>query len=152
MSGFIAPALSPPSCRIASASAASYRKGLLQMRFIAHKHVWKFVCLLAVDVTVFSSTNARNVPSFMLITGFVLLVATLYYLIYNLLTFARLYGLSIKRKRRLASVLTGLIAGLVALQSIGELNSRDTLVLLPLVIIGYAYSFYGTTGTRNSGA
>jgi hypothetical protein len=122
------------------------------MKFIARRHIWKFIGLLVVDGLGFSLTNAKSVPSFMLIVGFVLLIATLYYLVYSLLTFARLYGLSIRRKRRLAGSLTGLISGLVALQSIGELNSRDVLVLLPLVIIGYAYSFYGKTGTRTPGA
>lgn len=113
------------------------------MKFIARKHIWKFIFLLVIDGAVFSFTNARSVPSFMLIVSFVLLAITFYYLIYSLLTFARLYGLSIKRKRRLAGALTGLVSSLVALQSIGELNPRDVLVLLPLVIIGYAYSSYG---------
>ena len=122
------------------------------MKFIARRHIWKFVGLLVIDGLAFTLTNAKSVPSFMLIVGFVLLIATLYYLVYSLLAFARLYGLSIRRKRRLAASLTGLISGLVALQSIGELNSRDVLVLLPLVVIGYAYSFYGKTGIRTPDA
>jgi hypothetical protein len=122
------------------------------MKFIARRHIWKFVGLLVIDGLVFTLTNAKSVPSFILIVGFVLLISTLYYLVYSLLTFARLYGLSIRRKRRLAGSLTALISGLVALQSIGELNSRDVLVLLPLVVIGYAYSFYGKTGTRTPAA
>jgi len=122
------------------------------MKFIARQHIWKFIGLLVADCLVFSLTNARSVPSFMLIVGLILLLMTVYYLVYSLLTFARLYGLSIRRKRRLAGVLTGLMSGLVALQSIGELNSRDVLVLLPLAVIGYAYSFYGKSGTRASDA
>lgn len=122
------------------------------MKFIIREHVWKFIGLLIVDGLMFTFTNPKSVPSFVLIVGFLLLVTTLYYLVYSLLTFARLYGLSIKRKRSLAGSLTGLISGLVALQSIGELNSRDVLVLLPLVIVSYAYSFYGKTGVRTSDA
>jgi hypothetical protein len=118
------------------------------MKLIASKHIWKFVGLLVADSVMFSLTNTRSVPSFILIVGFLLLAATFYSLAYALLAFARLYGLSIRRKRRLASAFTGVIAGLIALQSIGELNSRDVLLLLPLVIVGYAYSFYSRTANR----
>ncbi len=79
-----------------------------------------------------------------------LLAATLYYLIHGLLNVAGLYGLAVKRKQRLAASLTGLVSGLVALQSIGQLNGRDVLVLMPLVIIGYIYSFYGRDGKRDT--
>jgi hypothetical protein len=153
MSGFIAPALSFQKLPAGLCPGSIYRKGLFKrMKLIARRHIWKFVGLLVIDGLAFTLTNAKSVPSFGLIVGFVLLIATLYYLAYSLLTFARLYGLSIGRKRRLAGSLAGLVSGLVALQSIGELNSRDVLVLLPLVVIGYAYSFYGKTGTRTPAA
>lgn len=113
------------------------------IKLIARKPVRRLLGLLAVDAAVFGLTNAGNAPSFMLIVGFLLLVVTFYYLICGLLALSRLYGLSVKRKYRLAGSLTALTGFLVALQSIGELNSLDIAVLLPLVIIGYAYSFYG---------
>mgnify|MGYP001606272581 CR=1 FL=1 len=112
------------------------------MRFIAHKHVKQFIGLLTIDIIVFSLTDALAVPSFMLIVGFLLLAATIYYLTYGLLTFFKLYGLSIKRKQRVAASITALIAGLIALQSIGQLNSRDVFVMLPLVALAYLYSYY----------
>jgi hypothetical protein len=118
------------------------------MKFITRKSVWQLLGLLVIDGAVFGSTNTGGVPSFMLVVGFILLMVTFYYLIRGLLVLARLYGLSVRRKYRLAGSLTALIGFLVALQSIGELNSRDVVVLLPIVVIGYAYSFYGTAGTR----
>jgi hypothetical protein len=99
--------------------------------------------LVVADLTVFTQTNATRVASFTLIIGFLALAATVYYAAYGLLAFARLYGLPVRRKRRLAASLTGLAGCLVALQSVGELNVRDVLLLLPLVTIGYLYSFYG---------
>lgn len=120
------------------------------MKSIKNKRVWKFAGLVAVDGAVFGSTNAGNAPSFMMVVGFVLLVVTFYYLIRGLLALARLYGLSVKRKYRLAGSLTALVGFLVALQSIGELNPIDIAVLLPLVIIGYVYSFYGAVARRGT--
>lgn len=118
----------------------------------ARKRIWKFTGLVVADGVVFSLTNARDVPSFMLAVGFLLLAVTFYYLAYSLLAFARLYGLPVKRKRRLAGAATGMVAGLVALQSIGELNPRDVLVLLPLVVVGYAYGFYSRAGAKAADA
>jgi len=117
------------------------------MKFSPHRHAWKLIAglgLLVADGLVFGMTDAGKVASFLLVVGFLLLIATIYCLFYGILAFARLYGLPIKRKRRLAGSLTGLTGCLVALQSVGELNIRDVLVLLPLVTIGYVYSFYGT--------
>ncbi len=116
------------------------------MKIIARKHLWQLTGLAVADLAVFSFTNTENVPSFMLIVGFLLLMATFYNLVYSLLTFARLYGLSIRRKRRLAGSFTAVTGVLLALQSMGQLNSRDVSVLLPLVVIGYLYSYYGKTG------
>lgn len=113
------------------------------MKLVHNKHVWKFTGLAAADGLMFGLTNAHSVSSPGLMVGFLLLVATLYYLANNLLSLTRLYGLKIKRQRRLAAVITGSVSGLVALQSIGGLNSLDMLVLVPLVIVGYVYSYYG---------
>jgi hypothetical protein len=122
------------------------------MKFSARPYAWKLVGCLAACGLLFSLTNTGSVPSFLLVVGFVLLGAAFYYLLYGLLAFARLYGMSIRRKRRLAGVLTAMAAGLMALQSIGELNSLDAAVLLPLVVIGYTYSFYGKAGRPASDA
>lgn len=99
--------------------------------------------LLLADIVVFAGTDARKVNAILLIIGFGLLVATLYWLVYGGLSFIRLYGIVVKQKRRLAGSLTGLVACIVALQSVGELNIKDVLLLLPLVAIGYIYTAYG---------
>src|SRR6267142_5648380 len=97
------------------------------MRFISNyrRRLVVLAGLLIADGVVFGGTDARKVNAAMLIIGFGLLMATVYYLVYGLLAFVKLYGLNIQGKRRLAGSFTGLTACLVALQSVGELNPRD---------------------------
>jgi len=113
-------------------------------KLIAHARFRLIMLLLAADAVVFGLTDPQQVPSFMLAGGFLLLAITLYQIVLGLLQAANWYGLpgSAHRKRQ-ARTLTGLVAGLVALQSIGELGSRDVLVLLPLAFIAYLYISYG---------
>lgn len=105
--------------------------------------------MLIVDIAFFTRTDASKIAPFLLIVGILLLAATFYELIYGLLSFARLYGLPIRHKNRLAIYLSGILVLIVALQSIGGLTPRDILVLLPLTTIGYIYGLYTSTRRRN---
>ena len=110
---------------------------------------WQVFTVLIGDIILYTRSNAATVAPIVLIGGFILLVLTTYVLVYGLCSIARLYGLPIRHKQRVAtflSIITGLI---VALQSIGELSSRDIFVLIPLVVIGYAYATYATSRKRN---
>jgi hypothetical protein len=100
------------------------------------------ILLLVADTVVLGGSDAKKVAAWMLIAGFGLVVATAYWLIYAALAFLRLYGLVIRRKRRLAVALSGLLAVMLALQSVGGLNPKDVLLLLPLIVIGYNYVSY----------
>lgn len=108
----------------------------------------KLLGLMAADVVLFNVTDARSAPVYTLIVGFVLVMITFYYLLCGGLQAAKLYGVSFKHKRRVAAYVTILAGFLLALQSVGELNSRDVLVLLPLMVIGYGYGAYVKTTTR----
>lgn len=116
----------------------------LTSRIIRNPRFWRISGLLAVDGVIFGLTDPQQVPSLMLAGGFILLAITLYQLVLAVLHAAGWYGLpgGAHRKRQ-ARVLTGLIGGLIALQSIGELGPRDVLVLLPLAVIVYLYISYG---------
>jgi hypothetical protein len=52
------------------------------------------------------------------------------------------YGLRVKHRKRVSLTATALIAGLVALQSIGQLSAHDLAVVVPLVALGYFYFSY----------
>ena len=114
-----------------------------------YRHFWQALGVLILDIAFFTRTNASNVAPFVLIVGFVLSVLTCYVLLYGLLSVARLYGLPVRYKQRLAVYLSGLLGLILALQSIGELTPRDILVLLPLATLGYVYGVYATTRRRN---
>lgn len=118
-------------------------------RLIKQIHFWRISCLLVADVLLFGTTNPDSTLSFMLIVGFVLLCTTVYYLLDGLLAFAKLYGLSLKHRKRFIRTMTALFGGLVALQSIGQLSPRDVVVLSPLTVLLYLYIAYSRSTKQN---
>jgi len=115
---------------------------LLQLAIHRRRKITWLLGLLATDAVLFGSTDARRVGALVLMVGFGLFIATVYWVIYGFLALLRLYGIAVRQKRRLAGSLAGLIACVVALQSVGELNFKDVLLLLPLVTVGYIYASY----------
>jgi predicted membrane protein len=115
----------------------------LILKILAKGLFQKLIALLALDCLLYFSTNARNVASLILIVGFVLLLATSYYIFYGLIAISQLYGFKVHHQNRLALSLTGVFGALIALQSVGELSPHDVIVLLPLGLIAYLYSSYG---------
>jgi hypothetical protein len=100
--------------------------------------------LLALDGAFFAFTDPAKIDSIFLIVGFMLLAATSYLLIIKLCALGRVYGLQFDRKsHQIAMFGTGILIGLIALQSIGELTFRDLLVAIPLGVITYMYLSYG---------
>lgn len=121
-------------------------------QLIKRLHFWRISGLLLADVLVFGMTNPNDTLSFMLIVGYVLLCITLYYLLDACLSLSRLYGAPLKHKKRFLRSAVLLISGLVALQSIGQLSSRDVLVLAPLSILFYLYIAYTRSGRQQLAA
>jgi hypothetical protein len=109
---------------------------------IRFKHYLEAIGLLVLDILFFTTTNTNKDPSWVIIVGFVLVLLSAYIFFYYLLSFLRLYGLPIGRKRRLATYLTFVVGIIVALQSVGELTPKDVLVLVPIALIGYIYTGY----------
>ena len=106
------------------------------------------VGLLVADGLFFGLTDPDKVPSLFLMIGFLLCAGTLYVLIRAILAASAWYGLPLnKHGSRLARVVTLAAGVLIALQSIGELGSRDILVLMPLTLVSYLYVSYGRTPT-----
>lgn len=113
------------------------------MRLLKKPAIYKLLVCLIADGLLFSSTDTSNSSSIILMIGFIVLMTTVYYLLFNLLSIGRLYNAKFKHQKRLAASLSGVIAILIALQSIGELSPRDAAVLLPLGALIYLYSSYG---------
>jgi hypothetical protein len=112
-------------------------------KLLRHSRFWQGMALLIADGLFFGLTNPAQVVSMGLMVGFLLAAASLYYLCGVCLAAGKLYGLSLGRPRRVAAFAAGISAGLLALQSIGELSVRDLLVLTPLVLVLYIYLGYG---------
>ncbi len=119
------------------------------LKVIHYRHFWQAIGVLITDTIFFTRTDASKIAPFLLIVGILLLAVTCYELMYGLLSFARLYGLPIRYKKRLAAYLSGVLVLVVALQSIGGLTPRDILVLLPLATLGYIYGVYTSARRRN---
>lgn len=116
-------------------------------KLLKYKHLQRLIGLIMLDILLFGSINAANAASYMIIVGFILLALTIYHILYCLLALSRFYGLKIKHKHQLALYITLVLGILIALQSTGELGSRDVWVLLPLVILGYFYSTYARSSS-----
>jgi hypothetical protein len=138
--------MSPEDCRpsddIFNATDALFPARI--MKLLPHTHFYFLLTVLALDGAFFTTTNPGKVAPVTLMIGFLLLALTLYLLLGRALAVCGFYGLSLGRHRqRLAVFCTAGLGGLLALQSMGELNSRDMLVLLPLAVILYVYVSYG---------
>lgn len=100
--------------------------------------------LVVTDALFFGFTNPAKVVSPLLIVGFFLVSATLFYTVYTLLSSASEAGLSIgSRQRKAALGGVGVVALLIALQSVGQLSTHDVSVVIPFVVIAYIYLTYG---------
>jgi hypothetical protein len=109
----------------------------------SHPHLWSLVALLAVDGLFFGLTDPQNVPSWLLMAGFLLFVSTIYYFVKAVLVVLSWYGLpTLRHKRRLTLSLTIVIGIFLALQSLGELGSRDVIVMVPFTWLSYLYFAY----------
>ncbi len=118
---------------------------------LVRSQLWLIFGLIVLDGVFFTRTDPHKVASVTLIIGFLLLTLTLYLCIKRVLAFAKLYGLPFSRhERRIALFGTGVICGLIGLQSMGELTLRDLLVVGPLAVMLYLYLSYGRVHMHSS--
>ncbi len=109
-----------------------------------HRHVAAALALLLADCLFFTMTNPNQVPSALLIVGFVLVALSIYGLLRGFLAMLVFYGLPLGGHERRLALYIGLAVALgVALQSLGELSPRDIVVLSLLSVIAYVYTSYG---------
>lgn len=119
-------------------------------RLTKRLHFWRLSGLLLADFVVFGTSNPDDTASFMLIVGYLLLCVTLYYLLDGVLSLGRFYGVPLKHKKRFLRTAVLVLAGVIALQSIGQLSSRDVMVLVPLTSLFYLYVAYTRAGRQRA--
>lgn len=99
--------------------------------------------LIGVDCLFFGLTNPDKVPALVLVAGFLLMTINLYVLVSAVVALIRWYGISLgKHRRKIIVAVTASLAVLLALQSTGQLTSKDLIVLMPFVLIAYFYTSY----------
>lgn len=122
----------------------SSEKATLKINKIIDNHYFRLlVVLIVADLMFFGLVNPAKTPSYNLIVGFLLFTITAYVMVGALFRLAVWYGIAkADRQKYFSRIITGGVAGIVALQSIGQLYSRDVLVLTPLAILIYMYLSY----------
>jgi len=99
--------------------------------------------LLGVDCLFYGLTNPSRASAVVLILGFVLLVINIFAFVTGVMALVKWYGVSIgKHRLKIEIIITVIISTLVALQSSGQLTSKDLIILLPLAALGYFYLSY----------
>lgn len=112
------------------------------MKLPHNRHHLPLIALIIADMAVFLTLDTTKIPSFILVIGFLLLSATIYYIFKGLFRLLSLYGIKFKRQNKLIIICTGLVSGLIALQSIGELALRDFVVIGIIATVFYLYTSY----------
>lgn len=116
----------------------------IALRYAKKRSVLYFAGVVLLDVAFFSSTDPSKVAAPWLIVGYMLAVATLYWLVRAFVAFLGLYSKPLRRqKKRFTKVLTLTGAILLAMQSVGQLSVRDIAMIVPLALLSYFYFTYG---------
>lgn len=101
---------------------------------------WATGLLIGLDLLFFGSTNPLHGQVWVIMAGCILVVATIVSL-YRLL-FLQLMPSAAKTRRVLVVMCSVVSLYLLFMQSIGQLNVRDAVALIPLVVLLYFYLTY----------
>lgn len=136
----------PPSHHLlpfAAPSGAVFDTIYLMLSYISTKHLVLVLGLLILNIVGFTLINPLNSPSIMLFLGFGLLAADFFLMFYVLTRITqKIFGRPRHSARRVASILTGVVIVLLALQSIGQLSVRDTIAVSLVCCLVYFYLSY----------
>ncbi|MDL2341460.1 MAG: hypothetical protein QFB87_00035 [Patescibacteria group bacterium] len=113
------------------------------MKNIRSRPFWLTIGLIITDALFFGLTNPVKVASILLIAGFALVLLTMYWLLYNLQRLSALYVPWLAGQKQLSLTVVIGLGVLLALQSVGQLTSRDSLLITLAASVLYAYSVYG---------
>ena len=113
-----------------------------RIKYIKNRLLQEAIVLFVLDVAFFGNINTNKVAQFVLIIGFVLLVSSLYVAIYGAISLIKLYGVPVRRKKRLSIYAAAFFGLIIALQSMGELSPKDVIVVCMMAVVGYCYINY----------
>ncbi len=112
----------------------------MHIKSLTHKKLaTTLLALLVLDGYFYGSLNSTKVAPFVLIIGLVILATNIYTLFYGVISLIRLYGIPIKKKKRVSLYATLFLGLLIALQSMGALSAKDFIVMVLLAVVGYGY-------------
>ena len=115
----------------------------MQFRSLTHnKPMRSALVLFVLDCFFYGTLNTNKVAQVMLVAGYVLLMANLYVLVYGVTSLIRLYGIELKKRKRLSLYMSLFLGLIIAIQSIGELSAHDVFVMGLLAAFGYGYITY----------
>lgn len=111
---------------------------------IRNVNFWSILAIILIDTIFYSFTNPETGSTLLLILGFLVIALTVYIFLNAILRFVTSYGISNRRySHRISLFSSGVLIGMMALQSIGELTMKDILIFIPLSSILYMYITYG---------
>ena len=108
------------------------------------------ILLIGIDGFFFGALNPNSSSSFIIITGCIVLAASLYVL--SSAAISLLASVGIVRRasaKRLSVSLALFLAFIVLMQSIGQLSLRDVFALVPFACVLYFYSAYISTRVKD---
>ena len=119
--------------------------------YIITRKLAKLALLITVDAFFFSAYNPENSPPLVVVIGFLLFIATVYVLLKLLAdVISSQFGLKLPNERKAIATVTTVIGLLIAMQSIGQLTTKDVLAIVPLMLILYLFLTYSKPrGSKN---
>lgn len=110
------------------------------MKIPHNQLLWQVTAVIAADLAVFGLVNTRTAPVFVLFLGFLLVSATIFVFVKLAMKLLALYGIKTKNMQRLSLSITGVLVLILALQSIGQINLRDIIVISVVGTLLYLYT------------
>lgn len=108
-------------------------------RLLKNAQVKYLLSFLGVDILFFGITNPYKISLGLLMIGIALVSLTVYL---SLNIYTRLLFPNSKSRHALVVIFSIVISFLMAMQSIGQLTSRDALAVIPLGLVLYVYVYY----------
>lgn len=113
------------------------------MRQIIRLRIFWFAILIIGDAVFFTQLNPLSSPSPLLFVAFLLLAANVYLLVRLIfVAWQAITGKPVRSAKRIATISCGLVVVLLALQSVGQLTTRDGVALVILGLVAVFYMSY----------